>query len=65
MFKNNVPCVEPYEVAVGTTEVPVSLDGAGVEYFDFYVNGSYVDSFKVDFSVAGSQKVTLTFTVNE
>lgn len=65
VFKNNVPCVEPYEVAVGTTEVPVSLDGAGVEYFDFYVNGSYVDSFKVDFSVAGSQKVTLTFTVNE
>ena len=65
VFKNNVPCVEPYEVAVGTTEVPVSLDGAGVEYFDFYVNGSYVDSFKVDFSAAGSQKVTLTFTVNE
>ena len=65
VFKNNVPCVEPYEVAVGTTEVPVSLDGAGVEYFDFYVNDSYVDSFKVDFSAAGSQKVTLTFTVNE
>lgn len=64
VFKNNVPCVEPYEVAVGTTEVPVSLDGAGVEYFDFYVNDSYVDSFKVDFSAAGSQKVTLTFTVN-
>ena len=65
VFKNNVPCVEPYEVAVGTTEVPVSLDGTGVEYFDFYVNDSYVDSFKVDFSAAGSQKVTLTFTVNE
>ena len=51
-------------VEPGTTEVPTSLEGKGTEYFDVYVNGKFVDSFKVDFSAASGEKITLRFTVD-
>ena len=65
VYKGGVPCVEEYEVTPGTTEVQVSLEGTGIQEFDFYVNGSYVDSFKVDFSSQTPETVTLNFTVTE
>lgn len=53
-----------YEVQVGETEVKVILDGKGVQYFDFYVNGKNVTSFKVDFSNSGEEKIPLSFRVD-
>ncbi len=53
-----------YEVQVGETEVKVILDGKGVQYFDFYVNGKNVTSFKVDFSNSGEDKIPLSFRVD-
>lgn len=53
-----------YEVQVGETEVKVILDGKGVQYFDFYVNGKNVTSFKVDFTNSGEEKIPLSFRVD-
>ena len=43
---------------------PVSLEGKGTEYFDVYVNGKLASSFKVDFSAATGERITLRFTVD-
>lgn len=64
IYKGNSPCTEALSVEPGTTEVPVSLEGKGTEYFDVYVNGKFADSFKVDFSAASGEKITLRFTVD-
>ena len=64
IYKGNSPCTEALSVEPGTTEVPTSLEGKGTEYFDVYVNGQFVDSFKVDFSAASGEKITLRFTVD-
>ena len=45
-------------------DVPVSLEGKGTEYFDVYVNGKLASSFKVDFSAATGERITLRFTVD-
>lgn len=42
----------------------MSLSGRGVQYFDFYVNGKYQDSFKVDLSTNAAERVELKFTVD-
>ena len=65
VYEKGAPCVEEYEVLPGDTEVPVSLKGTGVQYFDFYVNGTCVDTFKVDFSKDSSETIILNFTVSE
>ena len=49
---------------MGETEVKVILDGKGVQYFDFYVNGKNVTSFKVDFTNSGEEKIPLSFRVD-
>ena len=64
IYKNNSPCTEALPVEVGTTEVPVSLDGSGTEYFDVYVNGELAETFRVDFSAASGERITLRFTVD-
>lgn len=55
---------EDYQVVSGETEVPVILEGKGVQYFDFYVNGKNVTSFKVDFSNTSEEKIPLNFRVD-
>ena len=64
VYQNGKPCTDAYTVSVGTVEVPMSLSGSGVQYFDFYVNGKYQDSFKVDFSTNAAERVELKFTVD-
>lgn len=64
VYQNGKPCTDAYTVSVGTVEVPMSLRGSGVQYFDFYVNGKYQDSFKVDFSTNDAERVELKFTVD-
>ena len=58
------PCTEALIVEEVTSEVPVSLVGKGTEYFDVYVNGKLASSFKVDFSAATGERITLRFTVD-
>lgn len=64
IYKGNSPCTEALIVEPGTSEVPVSLEGKGTEYFDVYVNGKLASSFKVDFSAATGERITLRFTVD-
>lgn len=64
VYQNGSPCTDAYTVSVGTVEIPMSLSGSGVQYFDFYVNGKYQDSFKVDFSTNAAERVELKFTVD-
>ena len=64
VYAGGEPVADEYLVEPGDTEVPMSLDGIGVAYFDFYVNGTCVDSFRVDFTTEGTETVTLVFTVN-
>ena len=42
----------------------MSLDGSGTEYFDVYVNGELAETFRVDFSAASGERITLRFTVD-
>lgn len=63
VYCGDTALTDEYEVQPGVTEVPMSLNGNGVVYYDFYVNGSRVDSFRVDFSAEGEEVITLTFTV--
>lgn len=65
VYRNGDAVADSYQVEPGTTEVPMSLEGSGVVYFDFYVNGKYAESFRVDFGAEGSQKIQLEFTVSE
>lgn len=65
VYQGNAPVADEYPVEVGVTEVTMSLEGNGVTYFDFYVNGACVDSFRVDFSNTAVEKIALNFTVNE
>ena len=63
VFKDGSPCADQLTVEPGTTEVAISLEGSGTDYFDFYVNGSYTDSFKVDFSSTTAERIQLSFTI--
>ncbi len=65
VYKGGVPCVDEVPVLAGTAEMPISLSGSGTQYFDFYVNGTCVDSFKVDFTSTSAEKIHLQFTVTE
>lgn len=65
VYQGNTPCVDELPVTAGTEEMPLSLEGTGVQYFDFYVNGTCVDSFRVDFSSETIEKIRLQFTVTE
>ena len=40
------------------------LEPVSYTHLDVYVNGKFVDSFKVDFSAASGEKITLRFTVD-
>lgn len=65
VYKGGTPCVDEVPVLAGTAEIPISLSGSGAQYFDFYVNGTCVDSFKVDFTSTSAEKIRLQFTVTE
>ncbi len=65
VYQGGEAVADEFLVEPGVTEVPMSLDGNGVVYFDFYVNGVCVDSFRVDFSTETQETITLVFTVNE
>ena len=57
--------IDPVRSSFGTIKKePVSLEGKGTEYFDVYVNGKLASSFKVDFSAATGERITLRFTVD-
>lgn len=65
IYKSGSPITESLTIEPDSgTELKVSLEGRGIEYFDFYVNGSYVDVFRVNFDNTGAEKITLNFTVN-
>lgn len=65
VYKDNAPYTDALVVEPGTVEVPISLEGSGTVYFDFYVNGIYADSFRVDFTDDTAQRILLEFTVEE
>ncbi|MCI6729800.1 MAG: Stk1 family PASTA domain-containing Ser/Thr kinase [Clostridiales bacterium] len=65
VYKDGAPCVDELVVEPGTTEIRVSLSGTGATYFDFYVNRSYSDSFKVNFDSTEGERIVLDFSVSE
>ncbi len=65
VYNGNTPCADEIPVLAGTAQMPINLEGSGVQYFDFYVNGTCVDSFKVDFTNTTAEQIRLQFTVTE
>lgn len=65
IYCGNTPVTDPLPVDKDSgTELNVALEGSGIAYFDFYVNGTYVDAFRVNFDNTGTEKIQLNFTVN-
>ena len=42
--------VDTTVIFAGTRSIDVTLTGAGVVYYDLYINNSYFNTIKVDFS---------------